>query len=193
MADEFDAFDEDFEMVYPTDTEGASDISETREEQESNPLKAILKKILENKYLKVGIILGLLAIVIIFAILIISNTGKPSYDEAMVNPNYYSLPEYKFWLDENIDGYSPYILLQLELVFDTKYKTYESKIGDASYQIQNRIINDFVKNMTYYDIKSVEKRKEVYKRSMEYINRILDTPIIKEVLESRFEMDLMRR
>ncbi|MFW5799443.1 MAG: hypothetical protein ACOCV8_01405 [Spirochaetota bacterium] len=216
MADEFDEFEDDFGEVAEEDFEPEEPSEEGRQEQEreKKEIKSIpdfIKAVVEHKYFKFALIAIGVIILIIVTTIIIGALSQPSvYEEEIKTPFYYSLPLYRFKLDEEItinrneenntdlfrapEVRVPYILLKLELVFDLKYKDkYVESLEQAKYQIQNFVVNTFKDEMTYEELNNNAKRQEVYEESREYINRILEQPIIKEILEIRFEASLMKR
>lgn len=196
MVDEFDAFDDDFDVsdddfeTESSDIESFDDVKST----EDKSIKAIISKIVNSKYFKIGLIALIGLVVILSAVLIIGAVTKPSIrEEEIETPFYQELSEYRFKLDETINNHIPYVLLKLELIYDKKYKSYSKTIEEASYQIEDKIVSLFINNMTFDKINNVDLRKEIYNNAKEYINTLLDKPIIKEILESRFEVVLMEK
>ncbi len=192
MAEEFDAFDTDFGEADDFELEEGSQPSAEKEE-EKNPLKLILKKFLGlsrgTQVLIIAIPIVIIAIIVL--VNVVTNVGVP---EQIKTPYYHPLEEYSFKLDELVDGKVPYVKVKLELVFDDRFRDYKVTLENASFQIRNKIVTDFRDEITYQDIEEGNylKRQKVYNDAMVYINRILDEPIVKEIMEVKFEAALMK-
>jgi flagellar basal body-associated protein FliL len=192
MAEEFDAFDTDFGDTDDFELEEGSE-ARSDKEKEKNPFKLLLKKFLG---LSRGIQVLIVAtpIIVLGIILLISVVSSQGVPEQIKTPYYYPLEEYTFKLDEFVNGRVPYVRLKLELVFDDKFRDYKEELDRAAIQIQNEVIKYFRQRMTYQDIEegNFAKRQDIYNEAMEYINRMLDEPIVKEIMEVKFEAALMR-
>lgn len=195
MADEFDAFSNDFEMTDDIEAQDDDLQSISEGKKEKNPLKLIIN-FFKSVNKKILIAIGVVILIIIATPIVIAVVNQPSIlEEEIKNPYYYALPEYKFKLDDMVNGKIPYIRLRLELVFDKKYKGYEKEFEKAKYQIADRIKKDFIEKVDYReDIENgnVQGRQRIYEESLAYINRLLDRAVVKDIMEVKFEYYLMQ-
>ncbi len=199
MSDKFDAFEEDFDNTkddgFNDDvSEGVYDIPymDNGEDEGSNFFKRILDMFLGLSTVVKALIVAV-PVVVVLVVVLVNMSTKPKVPDDIENPYYYSPKEYKFKLDEYVEGKVPYIKLQLELTFDNSFKSTSKVLDDAYYQIREDVVKRFKRNISYKDLSGndLKKRQKVYEESMDYINRLLGDPIVKEISEVIFETALV--
>ncbi len=207
MADEFDAFEKDFEN--PEDFETVSGAEEKeRKKEKTNPIKIVINFITHlSKKVLILTGVGVIALIIIF-ILLGSFVQQGNYGKAIENPYHYGPLKYRFKLDEDIikgtQVYEARVLLKLEAVFDKDFKDFGKILDAACIQIQDKIQETIISRLTYKEvginedskkdnINIPENRANIYKEIENYLKLIIGKRIQIEILEIQFDLQLIPR